>query len=342
MKIYHQITYRIKKYKAIIISALQRSILAFSRFDISLLKMKNPTKPLQILTYDGGNQSMHPKMLYFKDGWNGYRFWLATSPFKSWSKQIENPCIYHSNDGINFECISDNPLDAIEGDPEKTYNSDPHLVYNYETDCLECWWRYHTTQKSGQLSETIFRRCSADGKTWTEKEELFCSVGTEVGCISPAIIFENQKYKIWVSHSIHDNRKNRTIRYYESDSGSDWQHIRDIMIPCSTHDLSHLDVIHTEKGYEMIVQGIDKVSVKADTLFYSCSQDNVIFSPAKPILKRGSFGSWDDYMLYRPSLTKVDDRYYLYYGAASTTHGGNDWATGLIIFSDIQELLKHF
>ena len=38
---------------------------------------------------------------------------------------------------------SENPLEAVPDDYEYgiSYNSDTELVYNSDTDTLECWWR---------------------------------------------------------------------------------------------------------------------------------------------------------------------------------------------------------
>lgn len=311
-------------------------------FDAEHRCRKNPKTPLTIKTYDGGNQSMHPKMLYFQKGWNGYRFWYVTTPYKNWNDFIENPCVYCSNDGINYEPPMEdmNPLDAVTGDAAINFNSDPHLVYNDENDTLECWWRLNKTQKSGELGEYLFRRITRDGKTWSEKELIHESRGARLACVSPAIIFEDGIYKIWASHSINDDRHGRVIQYFESRSGSDWQHIRDITIPNSTHDFSHMDIIHTDAGYEAILQGIDKITGELNALFYSQSDDNITYTKAKLILERGKRGRFDDWRLYRPSLTKVDQDYYLYYGATSTTNCKKDWGTGLIVYHDINELLR--
>ena len=37
----------------------------------------NADVPLNIRTYDGFDQPCHPKVLYFEEGWNGHRYWMA-------------------------------------------------------------------------------------------------------------------------------------------------------------------------------------------------------------------------------------------------------------------------
>ena len=68
-------------------------------------KKLNANSPLDIKTYDGGNEGLHPSCLYFKEGWNGYKFWFVFTPYKGMNDAIENPCMYVSQDGENFESL---------------------------------------------------------------------------------------------------------------------------------------------------------------------------------------------------------------------------------------------
>lgn len=43
-------------------------------------KKLNARSPLDIKTYDGGNEGLHPSCLYFKEEWNGYKFWFVFTP----------------------------------------------------------------------------------------------------------------------------------------------------------------------------------------------------------------------------------------------------------------------
>lgn len=301
----------------------------------------NPTYPLYIPTYDGGNQSMHPKMIYFKEPWNKYKFWYVTTPYKGFDDFIENPCVYVSNDGINFEPLANaQPLDAITGDKKEHFNSDPHIVYNSDKNQIECWWRHSKTELSGDKRETIYRSVTKDGLVWSKKEMVFESIGTETAVVSPAVIYEDSIYKIWASHSNNDNREDRCIYYYESKNGYNWKLIRKINLASDIFNFSHLDVIHTDKGYEMVVQAIHKddgseLAGSLEQIMYTVSLDNIKYEKPVSIIERGNKGQWDDWRMYRPSLTKVDDKYYLYYGATSSNY---DWGTGLIIFDDIEQL----
>ena len=135
----------------------------------------NASKPLDIPTYDGGNQGLHPSCLYFKNGWGGHLFWFVFTPYKDRDDAIENPCIYYSDDGINFTPIQGAyPIDDIQYSKEEEYNSDPEFVYNPDTNEIECWWRRVQTNlypgEQGRNLEILYRSRSDDGIHWTEKE----------------------------------------------------------------------------------------------------------------------------------------------------------------------------
>lgn len=54
----------------------------------------NPDYPtLEIMNYLGNTQNTHPKVLYFKDGWNGYKYWMAYTAYPFADDTAENPCL---------------------------------------------------------------------------------------------------------------------------------------------------------------------------------------------------------------------------------------------------------
>ena len=104
---------------------------------------KHNQSPLQIETPDGTNQPYHPSVLFISQKWNGYRYWMAETPYplgnngdwnglKPYRARWENPCIHVSNDGINWQTPpkGSNPIDDLsDADIEhQNYYSDTHLV----------------------------------------------------------------------------------------------------------------------------------------------------------------------------------------------------------------------
>lgn len=309
-------------------------------------KKLNAKFPLNLETYDGGNEGLHPSCLYFKEGWNGYKFWFVFTPYKGMNDAIENPCMYVSQDGENFESLEGaNPLDDIMLPKEQEYNSDPELVYNFDLNRIECWWRRVQRDKyptdDGKNREIIYRRFTYDGRTWSEKEVMLNLKNpfdeTRL-CISPALIYEDGIYRMWCSSAEDFEGKYRTINYYEMIDGG-------MMELKSKHHLkkgtiSHLDVIHENSKYWLIG---NEVLIEGNPLkLYSfVSPVNDEYKYEGVVLTRGRRGQWDDRVTYRPSVVKVDNSLCLYYSA----YGSNPITSnhvGLIRFKDWNDMVKCF
>ena len=276
---------------------------------------------LNIETYAGGqNQPMHPKVLYFENGWNGYKYWMAYTPLPN--EDNENPCIGVSNDMVTWTVPVglENPL-AFKPS-SGGYNSDTHLVYRADTNTLECWYRRIYT---GVQKEEFFRRTSTDGVNWATEESCFISEGSITQNLSPSIIFEEGKYKMWTCSN------STTIHYYEGITGKDFSKIRDIILPVGSPSVWHQDVIHTANGYEMLNYNNN------GTLHYCKSDDNITYS--KPVLileKTNNDNDWCGQNLYRSSFFIKDGYYYIFYSGQKMNT--MEWKIGVTRGANIYNL----
>lgn len=305
----------------------------------------NADSPLDIKTYDGGNQGLHPSCLYFKDGWNGHRFWFVFTPYKNMNDAIENPCIYYSDDGDQFTAIQNaNPLDNITLPKEQEYNSDPELVFNSDLNRIECWWRRVYTglypKEKERYTEILYRSYSYDGNDWSDKEVIFKyknTVPATRGIISPALIYEDSKYKMWVSSSNDIDGRIRTIDYYEMKDGEKMTLISSHLLKGGT--LSHIDVQKIEGKYYLI--GNDAIIESNPLKLYSFTDPNGDYKFLGRALSKGQKGNWDDRVIYRPSILSVEDKIWLYYSAYQS-RPSNHCHTGLIKFNLWKELTKQY
>nr|MCU0782279.1 hypothetical protein [Akkermansiaceae bacterium] len=104
---------------------------------------------------------VHPSVLYFPQGWNGKKYWMAYTPFTGNQAVHENPCIVCSDDGVTWTVPGEltNPIDnANEFSPG--FFADVCLVHNPEDDKLYCFWTLSTP------TYYIFGRSSSDGVNW--------------------------------------------------------------------------------------------------------------------------------------------------------------------------------
>ena len=104
---------------------------------------KNASTWLNITNAYGDVFNYHPSVQYFENGFGGYKYWIAYTPYKGCNDYWENPHIAASNDLKNWVVPSgfSNPLDPRPSNYERgaVYNSDTELVYNTDTGLLECW-----------------------------------------------------------------------------------------------------------------------------------------------------------------------------------------------------------
>ena len=209
---------------------------------------------LNIVSSYGDDQAFHPKVLNFNKPWNGYRYWMAYTPYPGADQRKENPHVCVSNDKIHWQplegkgkAIALDPLVPFE-DPEKQYNSDTHLVYRKDINTLECYWRQVDNRTR---IDQILKRTTTDGIHWTDAKVVLVSDAKVDGILSPAILYEDGKYKMWTVNY----RKKYPVLYRESKDGYHWSQPSKIQLRYPSDKLRswHLDVIHTKKGYEMLV-----------------------------------------------------------------------------------------
>jgi len=144
---------------------------------------------------DGG--VVHPHILEFYNGFRGYRYIIAITPYQLTNEAEENPTIYGSNDLINLEML-DGFTQPLDNRPQPAFsdghNSDNVLAYDPRTGELICFWRQtlRNPNNDGVRVDAMWMRKTKDGYTWSDKEIMFnAALNPESGGAgSPAIIFD--------------------------------------------------------------------------------------------------------------------------------------------------------
>lgn len=305
-----------------------------------------PPKPtytrgkLPLITPDGDDLAYHPSVVKFDTAWNGYKYWMAFTPYPNSDATKENPVINASRDMKLWEVPEGltNPLDVPNPSDKKHYFSDTHLLYNPTENRLEIFWRYVCDDEGKYGTITIFRSVSYDGVHWSEKEEfLYLSNRNKHDWMSPAIILEDNVYRMW---------------YVDVDYKVYYAEIVDGVLGEATclnityeepMNSWHLDVIYnSEKAlYEMVVCAYrPNNSRRTMSLYYASSSDNVNWSTAKRILRPSNDqNGWDSQGLYRASLIYDGGNYYMFYSA----HGRDrvNLGVGLMYGPDIYAMKSY-
>lgn len=297
--------------------------------DESQLVIPLINEELNLINYLGNTENIHPKVLYFKDGWNGYSFWMAYTPYPLGDINAENPCIAVSNDGINWG-IPLGLVNPLAETPDHGYNSDTHLVYNPKTDSIECWWREVDT--SDKDIDAFYKRVSKDGVVWTDKEVVY-NFDPDNRCrLSPAVCIVDEMYYMVISDCV-----NLYYLWGKSipEGGIEWSKPQMLEVPFVDNKLNlwHQDmIIDNDYNVEMIVCAFDRSknennnSADLYMLEYNLKDVSSI-SDLKLIKSRSPYlHSITNRSIYRSSLVKINDMYMVYISSID-----NNWHRHLMI-----------
>lgn len=298
-------------------SSQSSSAPAFS-VDTSNLPCRNADSYLLIKTYDGSDQAMHPKVLYFKNGWNGWKYWMSYTSYPHSNAKYENPSIAVSQDGISWQTPDGltNPVIKAPADVNKGgYNSDPELVMNGKT--MQLWYRNNPANKAGNgvdLSQNrIYMISSTNGTKWSAPQ---LELNGNYRYYSPAVLYDEGKYKVWFSND------NGDILYTESADLKNWSSPVVTELRAPNWNAWHQDIIKTNGQYKIVYSAYNTTNKDArgnvrhdyQCLFYAVSDDGIHFNaPVMILAPSKSSTAYDNKLLYRSTLVEVGQSYYLYY-----------------------------
>ncbi len=142
------------------------------------MQLPQGLQPINIKTYFGITQTVHPSIIKYKENWI-----LALTPYPFSDCYHENPCIYASNNGLDFNPIlSAFPIDRRAG-AFQNYLSDPNLSISISNELII---RYRETLNSPKSTPNTFiwESRTSDLKNWTPPRQILNDVTASV--ISPA------------------------------------------------------------------------------------------------------------------------------------------------------------
>ena len=268
----------------------------------------NSKEPLNIKTYDGHDQPMHPDIVYIDKGFNGYKYWMAYTPYPNMNDDFENPCIGASNDGINWDTPKSirNPIVLPPDDMEEGgHFSDTDIVYDNGN-----LYVYFVYNKMGVLGPSRFYRvASKDGINWSKAELVYkCTAPNPISGYSPGVIKGKAGYKMWYTS------EGNTLSMISSKDGKEWSDYKKCNINIDGWTVWHVNVIETDLGYEGLMCATDK-KIKNRALFYIKSSDGINWeSSSEPIIYPTKSG-WDSSEIYRSTFLKQNGVYRVWYSA---------------------------
>lgn len=287
------------------------------------VEFANASQYIKLLNYMGNNQNVHPKVLYINEGFGSHRYWMGYTPYPGGSSRYENPCVAFSDDGFLWFEINGNPIKdefSKSGDVVESYGSDTHLVYREDLHQLELWWR--KVIDVNPKHELLYRSISTDGQVWSEPELVFTS-GSIADVLSPAVIYQNGQYIMWVVEGTGGAKIKKYIGSVELGEWN-WSLDKTINLTFSRDSVEyypwHLDVSFVNGEYVMCVMCKETDNGPNWDLFVTTSSDAVNWSIPK-VLAVGNQDGWDQQM-YRSCIlySPYDGNYRLYYSARTSSN----------------------
>jgi len=277
----------------------------------------NAAVPLHMLNYLGNIENIHPKVLYFADGWRGHRYWMAYTPYPLGAVDAENPCVAVSDDGYEWDAPA-GVVNPLAGTPGQGYNSDTHLLYDAAEDRLEVWWR--PVDSSGpRIRDAFMRVVSYDGVTWSEPQTVL-EYGDPGKCrLSPAVAIVGGRY-----YMVYSNCYQLLSMWGDRTAGGgiEWEEPHVLPLDTTDHHLSfwHHDFIVDDDGtVEMVICAFaprDGGSSNAADLYYvtyNIATPDDISVPEMIVPRSADPAAIDSRSIYRSSIVRDDDGYRIYY-----------------------------
>ena len=299
----------------LLISGCFGCVLVLCNYFAPMFSNSEGSAVLNIETYiDGKNQPTHPSVVDMGGEWNGFRYWMAYSPYPNANGAEENPCVCASNDMIHWTTPDGlyNPI-AFNEETACDELKDPHIVYNSDLNRLEVWYlgRLDSTIKnSGTL--LLFRKVSSDGMHWSEYEIM----RTLDGYLSPSVTYSDGKYKLWAIQASSSDNSGKLL-YSESEDGKKWG---GTPVECSFGGSTELQrvwhgAVNCDDLYRFVFV---EDSGKSEAVLYTESADGVTWQEPRTIIQKENF--WAAF--YRPCILYSDSSFYCIYGVISRD---NEW-----------------
>ncbi|MDD4321593.1 MAG: hypothetical protein PHH31_08660, partial [Acidaminococcaceae bacterium] len=248
------------------------------------------------------NEIVHPSILFFPNGWNGYKYWLGYTCFDNGGSTFENPCISVSNDNVTWTTPT-GLTNPVEPEPASGFNADVNLFMSPDEKTMYMVFKYHV----GGVA-TTYIRSSTDGVNWTAKEALFTNSFED---LSPAVVWDGLQYKMWTVKN--DDTPNNFYLRTATNATGPWSDpiLCSYTLP-SSREPWHMDVRKVGNQYHMLLHADNNLP------YFGKSEDGLswVFGTEPVFLtEAGINDGYYKHTMY-PKLTEEGLVYGLWYGTS--------------------------
>jgi hypothetical protein len=254
----------------------------------SSISIDTPYVVKDVLPYS--SQVVHPYICEFTKTVHGWRYILVITPFHDTFDQMENPCIYGSNDLQHFELLkgTEQPLALPKPINAYNYNSDPSGIFDHMSGEFVCFYRNTVIDEDDSSIErsTFHTRRTKDFVVWSEVND----VEIDNGDLSPTLVYDTSRKK-WVMFA-----ENHGLCYRTADKiEGPWSALTNIATP---FQVWHQEVKFCGNHYVGIFNDLQKRANGGEgDIYLGISEDGVNWQFS------GSIFSGDFIGPYKPSIS---------------------------------------
>lgn len=242
-----------------------------------------------IPTYDGVDDVTHPSVVHEPDGWNGYPFWMAFTPYPN--DERENPSVVASHDGVNWEVPDGltNPVVANQ------FALDEGYEYHSDTEILivdGTMWMYFRSAHNVAGTEAIYRTTSDDGVTWSTPVEVLSATGAapSAALLSPSIVqMADGTFAMW---TVNDTDLSGGLQRRTSADGTIWSAPTTCTIP-EVYETTNPGIWHVTVARVGGTVYALPLTTYGRLLYWKSTDDGVTWTGgASPVMSRSADMEW--------------------------------------------------
>lgn len=279
---------------------------------------------LQLTTYDGSGQTVHPDFAAPLAPWQRRLFYLAVTPYPNGESRHENPSLFVSGNGVGWTAAPHAPAPLVR--PRAGYLSDPDLVHASARNELFLYYREVADSDEIQLAR------SHDGASWDNGALLFRAPRN--AALSPAVV--RRAADDWMMYTVNGftgcNDRAARLELRRSTDGLHWSSPQalDVGAP-SLLSPWHVDVqwVETRHEYWALYPAKAPGGCATTALFLATSPDGVRWRTLpSPVLTAGTVPALAD-IVYRSTLAydPAADQVTLWISGATLERGAFVWST---------------
>ncbi|WP_334109084.1 hypothetical protein [Methylobacillus sp.] len=150
---------------------------------------------------------VHPSVIHIPGGFAGFEFWAAITPYPGSNDKYENPCVYCSRDGINWQ-VPVGVTNPLVGPPAGGFLSDVYLT-NHRGE-LYLFYRSVKTI-TGVTTRELLLMTSRDGSTWSAP--VVVHTADSADAMSPSFLWNEatQKWTLYYHYSVTGGNALRSV-----------------------------------------------------------------------------------------------------------------------------------